>query len=38
MIPVIAELFFMMGAKFDFHPPMVLEDDLKKGLPKGLGR
>jgi hypothetical protein len=30
-IPSIAEPFFMMGAKVEFHPTMVL-DDLKKGL------
>jgi hypothetical protein len=30
-IPAIAEPFFMMGAKVEFHPTMVLED-LKKGL------
>ena len=31
MIPPIAEPFFMMGAKVEFHPAMVLED-LKKSL------
>lgn len=31
MIPVIAEPFFKMGAKVEFHPAMILED-LKKGL------
>lgn len=30
-IPAIAEPFFQMGAKVEFHPAMVL-DDLKKGL------
>jgi hypothetical protein len=30
-IPTIAEPFFMMGAKVEFHPTMVL-DDLKRGL------
>jgi len=37
MIPVIAEPFFMMGAKVELHPVMVL-DDLKKGLPRGLSK
>lgn len=35
MIPVIAEPFFLMGAKIEFHPAMVL-DDLKKGLSVAL--
>lgn len=34
-IPVIAEPFFMTGAKVEFHPAMVL-DDLKKGLGAAL--
>lgn len=37
MIPLIAEPFFMIGAKVEFHPAMVL-DDLKKGLPSALGK
>ena len=36
-IPAIAEPFFMMGAKVEFHPAMVL-DDLKKGLGAALKR
>ena len=31
MIPAIAEPFFQMGAKVEFHPAMVLED-LNKAL------
>jgi hypothetical protein len=31
MIPAIAEPFFMMEAKVEFHPVMLLED-LKKGI------
>ena len=34
-IPVIAEPFFMLGAKVEFHPAMVL-DDLKKGIGTAL--
>lgn len=34
-IPAIAEPFFMMGAKVEFRPAMVL-DDLKKGLGAAL--
>lgn len=31
MIPIIAEPFFQIGAKVEFHPAMNLQD-LKKGL------
>ena len=30
MIPAIAEPFFQMGAKVEFHPAMVLEDPKKR--------